>query len=114
MAVTKTIKAVVASTREPAARVLMLGNTPVETGSEEVTRMAILLWGASTAGKSTFAATAPGQKLWLTIGDNEHASVKHRKDVLVANYSGVSLEKFWQDAQNDNPFGLDKFLSENA
>lgn len=108
------------SKREPSAptsarpTTLMLGNTAVETGSEEVTRMALLLWGAASAGKSTFAATTPGKKLWLTIGDNEHAAVQHRKDVYVANYSGLGLEKFWQDAQNDNPFGLDKFLSENA
>jgi hypothetical protein len=75
--------------------------------------MAILLWGLATVGKSTFAATAPGHKLWLSFGDNEHVSVAHRKDVTVAALHGLNLEDLFKHAQSDDPFGLDKALAEN-
>lgn len=76
-------------------------------------RMAILLWGLAGCGKSVLAATAPGLKLWLVIGDNEHQSVKHRKDVRVANMSGLTLEQLFDQMQNDDPFGLDRVLMDN-
>lgn len=75
--------------------------------------MAILLWGAATCGKTTFAATAPGDKLWLSFGDQEHVSVMRRTDVHVANLSELSASDLFKHAQSDNPFNLDTFLSEN-
>lgn len=93
---------------------LTLGGVEVTSGEEAPTRMAILLWGKASAGKTTFAATMPGKKLWLSLGDNEHISVQHRDDVLVANYSGLSLDEFWKHANSDNPFGLDHFLAEHT
>lgn len=75
--------------------------------------MAILLWGEAGCGKTTFAATAPGVKLWLSLGDNEHYPVAHRKDVMIANVSGMKSEELFKHAQGDDPFGLDKVLAEN-
>jgi len=92
---------------------LQLGPVSVTSGAEAPSRMAILLWGPATCGKTTFAATAPGDKLWLSFGDQEHVSVMHRKDVLVANLSEMSVSDLFKHAQSDNPFGLDTFLSEN-
>lgn len=95
------------------ARKIKLGPVTAEPAVDLPTRMAILLWGLATVGKSTFAATAPGHKLWLSFGDNEHVSVAHRKDVTVAPLHGLSLDDLFKHAQNDDPFGLDKALAEN-
>src|ERR1044071_1453568 len=92
---------------------LQLGPITVQTGQETPDRMAVLIWGAATCGKSTFAATAPGQKLWLSFGDNEHVSVASRPDVMVANLADMPIDELFKHAQNDNPFGLDQFLAEN-
>ena len=96
-----------------AAKRIQLGPVVAEPASDLSTRMAILLWGLATVGKSTFAATAPGHKLWLSFGDNEHVSVAHRKDVTVAALHGLNLEDLFKHAQSDDPFGLDKALAEN-
>jgi AAA domain len=86
---------------------------PVEVTSQEDTpkRMAVLLWGSAGCGKTTFSATAPGKKLWLSFGDQEHVSVSHRKDVLVANLSELGYEELFKHGQTDNPFGLDQILA---
>jgi hypothetical protein len=86
---------------------------PVEITRQEETprRMAVLLWGNAGCGKTTFAATAPGNKLWLSFGDQEHVSVSHRKDVMVANLSELGYEDLFKYGQSDNPFGLDQILA---
>lgn len=87
-----------------------VGPVNTETGSDIQTRMAILLWGPATVGKSTLAATLPGHKLWLSFGDNEHTSIQHRDDVTVANLSGLDYDELFKHAQCDNPFDLDGIL----
>ena len=94
-------------------RTIQVGPIEATQGSDTLTRMAILLWGPSTCGKSTWSATAPGTKLWLSFGDEEHKSVMHRDDVLVANLASLGIEELFKHAQSDNPFGLDKILAEN-
>jgi len=93
---------------------LMLGPVAVVPAGEDApARGAYLLWGPSGIGKSTFAATAPGDKLWLSFGDNEHTSVMRRKDVHVAKLYDLSIEELFKHVQNDNPLGLDQMLAEN-
>lgn len=88
---------------------------PVEVTSQATTpkRMVILLWSPAGTGKTTFAATAPGDKLWMSFGDQEHVAVAHRKDVYVADLSGMGYDDLFKHAQTDNPFGLDAYLSEH-
>lgn len=90
-----------------------LGPVPVESGLETASRMALLLWGPATCGKSTFAATAPGVKLWLSFGDNEHASVSNRSDVIVADVSKLGHAELFKHAKSENPFGLDQFFADH-
>ena len=61
----------------------MKNDGPFEITSDDTTsrRMTILLWGPAGDGKTTWAATAPGRKFWLSFGDNEHQTVLDRKDV---------------------------------
>lgn len=93
---------------------IKLGNVEVTSGIDALERMAILLWGPASVGKTTLSATAPGVKLWLSFGDNEHVSVAHRKDVLVANLSKLSLDELFNQLEGNDPFGLDKILAENT
>lgn len=90
-----------------------LGNIPVQTGAETPSRIALLLWGPATCGKSTLAATAPGKKLWLSFGDNEHASVSNREDVIVADLSKLDHKELFKHAKSENPFGLDQFFTDH-
>lgn len=91
-----------------------LGPVSVTKAADTPSRQAIFLWGPAGDGKTTFAATAPGEKLWMSIGDNEHGSIVRRKDVHVADLSVLSLEDFFKHGQCDNPFGLDHLLAEDT
>jgi hypothetical protein len=91
----------------------MLGPLPVTSGKEAPARLAVFLWGPAGDGKTTFAATAPGVKLWLSMSDNEHAPVSGRNDVDVVDLSVMGLDDLFKHGQNDNPFGLDQLLSED-
>ena len=93
---------------------VQLGPLTVHSAESDVSRMAILLWGPSGAGKTTFAATAPGKKLWLSMGDNEHVSVLHRKDVQFVKLYELELNDLIKHGKSDNPFGLDAFLRDNT
>jgi len=77
-------------------------------------RMVLLLWGAAGTGKTTFAGTAPGGKLWLSLGDQEHVSVMQRRDVKVMPLYKLSHMELLKHGQNDNPFGLDQILGEDT
>lgn len=90
-----------------------LAGLPVTSGKEAPSRLAVFLWGPAGDGKTTLAATAPGVKLWLSMSDNEHASVAGRDDVDVVDLSVLSLDDLFKHGQNDNPFGLDQLLGED-
>lgn len=90
----------------------ILAGLPVEQGAKAPTRAAIMIWGAATCGKTTFAATGRGDKLWLSFGDNEHVSVMRRKDVHVLPLYKLSTADLFKHGQDrDNPFGLDQYLN---
>lgn len=93
---------------------LTLGPLTVHSQDSELSRMAVLLWGPAGAGKTTYAATAPGKKLWLSMGDNEHVTVQGRKDVQFVKLYEMELDRFFSEAESDNPFGLDTFLAEHT
>ncbi len=92
---------------------VMAGPVEVTEGADIPSRIAALIWGPSGAGKTTFAATAPGKKLWFSFGDQEHVSVAKRKDVKVANVSQLRYEELFRHCQNDNPFGLEQILDQD-
>lgn len=92
---------------------ITIAGVPVTQGADTATRMALLLWGPSTVGKTTLAATAPGDKLWLSFGDEEHKSIQHRKDCLITRLDQLRTEDLFKHAQSQNPFGLDDVLAKN-
>jgi AAA domain len=97
------------------ARMMLLKNSPIEvtTKDEVPSRMAVLIWGPAGSGKTTLAATAPGKKLWLSLGDQEHVSIMHRTDVIVMGLYKYGYQDILKYGQNDNPFGLDQILADN-
>ena len=92
----------------------MLGPLPVVEGDTAIDRIAIFIWGQSGVGKTTFAATAPGVKLWLSFGDQEHVSVSHRDDVKVVQAYSLDNDALFNQIQNMNPFNLDSYLAEHT
>jgi hypothetical protein len=86
---------------------------PVKTGADTVPRLSMIIWGLYNVGKTTWAATAPGDKLYLSFGDNEHVTVMHRKDVKFMDLANRSPEEVFRHGIGPSPFGLDKFLYEN-
>lgn len=54
---------------------IKLGSYEVKPASEQVSRLAMLLWGVAGCGKTTLAATAPGKKLWLLFDDGGTDSI---------------------------------------
>src|SRR5262245_43488273 len=94
-------------------RMIQVGPVMAQEASIAKSRMALLLWGQAGCGKTTWGATAPGTKLWLSFEDQEHISIMHRKDVLVANVDEVEYDELFKHAQSDNPCGLDKILADH-
>lgn len=71
----------------------------------------MLLWGASGAGKTTWACSAPGKKLILNFDPDGFKSVAYRDDVDVLDLSDRGhkvLEHFTKSP--DDPFGLSKVI----
>jgi hypothetical protein len=86
---------------------------PVVKGTETKSRLSLLLWGPQGGGKTTFAATAPGDKLWISFGDNEHVSIEKRKDVHIMKMAAETSEDVFKHGVGNNPFGLDHYLYDN-
>ena len=85
---------------------------PIYSGQDISTRMSLILWGPSSAGKTTWGATAPGPlKLWLSFGSDETVPIQHRTDIKVMNLAGYTAEEVFRHGVGHNPFGLDKLLA---
>lgn len=92
---------------------LQLGPVTLSDSMNEATlprRIALLLWGDFGVGKSTFAATAPGKKLWLNVDPDGYTAIAHRKDILLGNVATLDNRTYHVQMQNENPLGLDEFL----
>ncbi len=68
---------------------MQLGNITVETTASRTELLTMLLWGKPACGKTVFAATAPGKKLWLQFDPNGTASLQRTDDILVADFSAT-------------------------
>ena len=89
---------------------IKLGAYEVKPVAEQVSRLALMLWGAAGIGKTTLAATAPGKKLWLSFDDGGTDSLTHRDDVLVVNLAHEKnniIDKF----KRDDGLGLGALLA---
>ena len=89
-----------------------LGGVAAKTSKTIITRMSALIWGDAGCGKTTFAATAPGQKLLINFDPDGPASIATRDDVTVLDFSDQS-ETIVNKFAIDDPIKIDKFLEEH-
>lgn len=94
-------------------KVLKLGNVALTTSENVPLRIALLLWGPSWSGKTTYAATAPGKKLVISLEPDGLNAIAHRTDCYFHKIDHLSLRELFNELQSDNPLGLDDFLSSN-
>lgn len=95
---------------------LQLGNVILQDDpSDKPGRIALLLWGDFGVGKTTFAATAPGKKLWLNVDPDGYTAIRHRigHDVILSDLVGLNNVDFFRQMQNENPLSLDAFLEDH-
>ncbi len=94
---------------------IKLGGLDVVQPKTITRRMALLLWGSSGCGKTTFAATAPGKKLWISFDSDATACLGPREDIVeVKLYDQPDriVEKFKEE---NGPFfrDLDRMLGDS-
>ncbi len=92
--------------------VIKLGGIELETPKERIKRFSLLLWGASSAGKTTLAATAPGKKLWINYDPDGTVAIAYRDDIHEMDFSTrptADVEKF----KEDDPLRITQFLTDH-
>jgi hypothetical protein len=74
--------------------------------------MFLLVWGDSGCGKTTLAATAPGEKAFIQFDPQGVASIAHRTDCHVLDLSGYSANSCMLEFNTIDPFGMKKWIKE--
>ena len=85
---------------------ITLGQATVVPLTQKRERMTMLLWGKPACGKTVYASTAPGKKLWLLYDPNGTASIRKRDDILVVDLSTYPIAKL-QDFRQGTSFERD-------
>lgn len=86
------------------------GGIQIRSLADAQTRLSMMLWGAAGSGKTTLAASGPGNKLLVNFDPDGPASLGTRDDVSIldlSNQKHTIVEKF----KSDDPFNLSKVLS---
>lgn len=90
---------------------IKFGNVPLTKASEVQQRMSMLLWGTAGSGKTSLAATAPGNKLLINFDPDGPASIASRDDVTVADFSGAP-NSITERLKMENVEGLKKIITD--
>ena len=76
-------------------------------------RMFLLVWGDSGCGKTTLAATAPGEKALIQFDPGGHVSLANRHDYHLLDLSASTYNVSMQEFNSADPFGMKKFIREH-
>lgn len=91
--------------------VLMAGGIPITTPSVDDMRLNMLLWGDIGSGKTTLAATAPGNKLFVLFDPGGDLSLVDRADVKVLNLTKETPARILAQFRAPDPYGLSVILT---
>jgi len=82
----------------------------VVVNKSSLARVSMLLWGPAGCGKTHFANTATGKRLWLNFDPDGTASLPVSPDTLILDYAQEPDSCVSQVQSMINPFGLDSAL----
>lgn len=75
-------------------------------------RVSMFLWGPAGCGKTHFANTAPGKRLWLNFDPDGLASLDVTEDVLVKDYT-TEHDSCVNQVKEPDPFGIEREIKAN-
>lgn len=75
-------------------------------------RVSMFLWGPAGCGKTHFANTAPGKRLWLNFDPDGTASLPVSEDVLVKDYT-TERDACVDEVKSADPFGIGTAIKEH-
>jgi len=84
-------------------------NIIVNKSKGTIKRVSMLLWGLPGCGKTHFANTAPGKRLWINFDPDGTSALAYSEDTLVLDYSAETLG-YMEQCKTMNPFDLDSIL----
>lgn len=95
---------------------LKIAGVEVKKVEQQPKRLNLMLWGMSGIGKTLFASTAPGKKLWLSFDPDGLSTLNFAPekenietvDLSKSNYSIV------RQGCNENCFGIEMYLRDNT
>lgn len=76
----------------------------------DIKRVTMLLWGPAGCGKTHFANTAPGKRVWLNFDPEGTASLPASDETLLLDYANEPDSCVTQAFSGVNPFNLDSIL----
>ena len=90
--------------------VLMGGGIPLTVPTVDNMKLNMLIWGDSGAGKTTLAATAPGNKLFLMLDPGGELSLAGRSDVAMLGVGAEGATKMLAQFNTADPYGIGKIF----
>lgn len=82
----------------------------VVVNKSAIARVSLLLWGSSGCGKTTFAGTAPGKRLWINFDPDGTSSLPYSEDTLLLDYANEP-DRVVDEVKSVNPFGLEQIFT---
>jgi hypothetical protein len=89
---------------------MILAGIPVVPANSAVTRLSMVMWGPSGAGKTTWACSAPGRKLIINFDPDGYKPVAHRDDVDVLDLADQD-HKILAALMGDDPLRLSEKIA---
>lgn len=76
-------------------------------------RVSMFLWGLPGCGKTHFAGTAPGKRLWINFDPEGTASLPTSEDTLLMDFANEPPESYMKQVQSLNPFDLEGIFKQH-
>jgi hypothetical protein len=84
----------------------------IEHPTDAPSRLSMILWGDSGAGKTTLAATAPGRKLFLMLDPDGDMSIRNMPDWHRINLAKESSVDIVKEGMKPDPYTLYTLLAD--